>query len=57
MSVADLVLYCCLDFAGSVGQPLAPELENINAWFSRMNALPIAAASLHPAAEKSGMRV
>ncbi|MGQ0697153.1 MAG: glutathione S-transferase family protein [Panacagrimonas sp.] len=54
--LADLVLYCCLDFAKGVGQPLDPSLENINAWFKRIDARPSAKASLHPAWEQVGMR-
>ncbi|MCC7414230.1 MAG: glutathione S-transferase family protein [Gammaproteobacteria bacterium] len=56
LTVADLVLYCCLDFCGGVGQPLDPALENVNAWFARMNARPSATASLHPGAAGAGMR-
>lgn len=54
--LADLILYCCLDFAKGVGQPLNPELKNINAWFARMEARPSAKGSLHPAWEQVGMR-
>lgn len=54
--IADLVLYCCLDFAQGVGQPLNPELKNINAWFKRIEARPSAKASLHPAWEQVKMR-
>ena len=54
--LADLVLYCCLDFAKGVGQPLDPALSNINAWFKRMEARPSAKGSLHPAWEQVGMR-
>jgi len=54
--LADLILYCCLDFAKGVGQPLDPALSNINAWFKRMEARPSAKGSLHPAWEQVGMR-
>ena len=54
--LADLILYCCLDFAAGVGQPLNPELKNINAWFKRMDARPSAKASLHPAYEQVKMK-
>lgn len=56
LGLADLILYCCLDFAQGVGQPLNPELKNINAWFARMDARPSASASLHASAEAVGMR-
>jgi glutathione S-transferase len=35
-SMADIVLYCWLDFGGRVGQPIDPANENIAAWFSRV---------------------
>jgi glutathione S-transferase len=54
--LADLILYCCLDFAAGVGQPLNPELKNINAWFKRVDARPSAKASLHPASEQVKMK-
>jgi glutathione S-transferase len=54
--LADIILYCCLDFAAGVGQPLNPELKNVNAWFKRMEARPSAKASLHPAWEQVKMR-
>lgn len=54
--LVDLILYCCLDFAKGVGQPINPELANINAWFKRMEARPSARGSLHPAWEQVGMR-
>ena len=56
LTIGDLVLYCCLDFAAGVGQTIAPELTNVTAWFARVNERPSAAASLHPAAEKVGMK-
>ena len=52
LTTADLVLYCCADFAAGVGQNIPAELSNVSAWFARMNARPSAAASLHPAAEE-----
>jgi len=52
----DITLYCCLDFAKDVGQPLNPALKNLNAWFQRMDARPSAAASLHPASGQVKMR-
>ncbi len=56
LTIGDLVLYCCLDFAAGVGQTIAPELTNVASWFARIEARPSAAASLHPAAEKVGMK-
>ena len=56
ITIADLVLYCCTDFASGVGQTIDPKLENINSWFGRIEARESASGSLHPAAEKVGMR-
>lgn len=56
LRLVDLILYCCVDFAAGVGQPLDPELKNLNAWFQRMDARPSAKASLHPAHEQVQMK-
>ncbi len=56
ITIADLVLYCCTDFASGVGQAIDTKLENITAWFSRIENRSSAVDSLHPAAEKVGMR-
>jgi glutathione S-transferase len=57
LTLADLVLYCCLDFAISVGQPLSPELKNLSAWFKRMDARPSAVATIAPNWKEVGMRI
>jgi glutathione S-transferase len=36
MSLADILLFCFLDFGVSVGQPLKPENKNVLAWYERM---------------------
>jgi glutathione S-transferase len=56
VGLADITLYCCLDFAKGVGQPIPPELKNINAWFQRMDQRPSAQQSLSPGWEQVGMR-
>ena len=56
VGLADMILYCCMDFAQGVGQAINPELKNINAWFARMDARPSAKASLHASSEASGMK-
>lgn len=56
ITIADLVLYCCADFASGVGQTIDSELENIKAWFARIEGRASALGSLHPAAETVGMR-
>ena len=50
ITIADLVLYCCTDFASGVGQTIDAKLENLNAWFSKIEARESAIGSLHPAA-------
>lgn len=43
-TLADILLYCWLDFAGKVGQPFDPANTNIAAWFARVGARPSAKA-------------
>jgi glutathione S-transferase len=43
-TLADMLLYCILDFGGKVGQPLDPANTNIAAWFARVGARPSAKA-------------
>ena len=35
-TLADILLYCWLDFGNQVGQPLDPANTNIAAWFARV---------------------
>ena len=53
-TVADIILYCALDFGRGVGQAFDPALRNVSAWFARVSARPSAAASLHPMAATIG---
>ena len=39
-TLADVLLYCFLDFGGQVGQPLNPEFKNVGAWFARVKERP-----------------
>ena len=39
-TLADILLYCFLDFGAQVGQPLDPANANIAAWFARVAARP-----------------
>ena len=57
LTLADIILYCGIDFTASVGQPRDPALKNVNAWFERMDARPSAAATLQPNWQELGMRV
>ncbi|HEX4295224.1 MAG TPA: glutathione S-transferase family protein [Rhizomicrobium sp.] len=43
-TLADILLYCFLDFGNAVGQPLAPENKKVAAWFARVKARPSSAA-------------
>lgn len=56
ITIGDLVLYCCTDFAAGVGQTIDPSLKNVTDWFARVDARPSAKASLHPAAAQVGMK-
>jgi len=55
-TIADIILYCAIDFGGTVGQPLSPELPNLNAWMKRISERPSAERSLHPQAPALGMK-
>ncbi|MCP5198689.1 MAG: glutathione S-transferase family protein [Gammaproteobacteria bacterium] len=55
ISLADIVLYCCMDFAKDVGQPIEDDLPNLKAWYDRMHARPSASGSLHAAAPQIKM--
>jgi glutathione S-transferase len=55
-TLADIHLYCFLDFGKGVGQPLDPANKNLAAWLERVNARPSATNSLHPIAKAGGMR-
>jgi len=36
LTLADILLFCFLDFGNQVGQPINPEFKNLTAWFNRM---------------------
>jgi glutathione S-transferase len=44
LSLADVLLFCFLEFGAQVGQPLNPANKNLAAWHERMKARPSAAA-------------
>jgi glutathione S-transferase len=44
-TLADILLYCMMDFARTVGQPVNRDNANIAAWFDRVGARPSAEAS------------
>jgi len=43
-TLADILLFCFIDFGNSVGQPLNPEFTNIASWLARVGARPTAKA-------------
>ncbi|HEY4113179.1 MAG TPA: glutathione S-transferase [Rhizomicrobium sp.] len=43
-TLADILLYCFLDFGAQVGQPLNPDNRNVAAWFERVKTRPSAKA-------------
>jgi glutathione S-transferase len=43
-TLADIMLFCFLDFGGQVGQPINPEFKNVSAWFERVKARPSVSA-------------
>ncbi|HYD45482.1 MAG TPA: glutathione S-transferase family protein [Phenylobacterium sp.] len=45
ITLADILLYCFLEFGAQVGQPVNPNNKNIVAWLERMRARPSAAGS------------
>ena len=49
-TIADIILYCALDFGSGVGQEIDPSLKNVSAWFKRIDSRPSAQKSQHPAA-------
>jgi glutathione S-transferase len=55
-TLADIHLYCFLDFGVGVGQPLDPKNARVEKWFQRVAARPSATASLHPAVAQVGVR-
>jgi glutathione S-transferase len=55
-TLADIHLYCLLDFGAGVGQPLDRKNARVAAWFDRVAARPSANASLHPAVAQVGVR-
>ena len=47
-SLADMLLFCWLDFGQVVGQPIPDAFANLNAWHARVSARPSAAISADP---------
>ena len=43
-TLADIILFCFLNFGATVGQTINPEAKNITAWFEKVKERPSAAA-------------
>jgi len=43
-TLADVLLFCFVDFGGQVGQPLNPEFKNLGGWFAKVKDRPSAKA-------------
>ncbi len=44
-TLADILLFCFVDFGAAVGQPLNPDNRNFMAWYERVKARPAAVAT------------
>ena len=55
-TIADIILYCALDFGASVGQAIPADCKNVKAWFDRIGARPSAKSSLHAASAQLKMQ-
>ena len=55
-TIADIILYCALDFGAGMGQPIDPSLTRVKAWFDRVDSRPSAKSSLHPSSAKAKMK-
>jgi glutathione S-transferase len=55
-TIADIILFCAVDFGAGVGQPLDADLRSVHGWLERVRQRPSAAGSLHPLSEKAGIR-
>lgn len=55
-TIADIILYCALDFAASVGRKLPEGAKWLPGWMERVAARPSATTSLHPLAARAKVR-
>lgn len=55
-TIADIILYCAVDFGSGVGQGIDPARTSLVRWAERVAARPSAEASLHPQWEAIGLR-
>jgi glutathione S-transferase len=47
-TLADILLFCFVDFGGQVGQPLGDNMTHLKAWHARVGERPSAAISANP---------
>ena len=43
-TLADIMLFCFMNFAATVGQGLSPEAKNLVSWFEKVNERPSSSA-------------
>ena len=55
-TIADIILFCALDFGQSVGQAIPSDTPKVKGWFDRVASRPSAKSSLHPAAAQTKMQ-
>lgn len=55
-TMADIILYACMDTLAGAGQTIPSSARNLHAWFKRVDARPSASASLHPASAELKLR-
>jgi glutathione S-transferase len=55
-TVADIILYCALEFGSGIGQTVDPKHGNLTRWLHRVGARPSGETSLHPQWEAIGLR-
>jgi glutathione S-transferase len=47
-SLADIQLFCFIDFFAAMGQTVNPDLKNVHRWLATVSQRPSVAASVHP---------
>ena len=55
-TLVDIIMYCAFDFGAGVGQTISPDLENVTAWFQRVDGRASADSSIHDKARAAGMK-
>ena len=55
-TIADIILYCAVDFGAGLGQSIPADAPKVKAWYDRVSKRPSATSSLHPAHKQVGMQ-